>query len=113
MGSKFYNFSQNNSGGFFNNNHSAGIGVLVIIEALNADDANDRAEEIGIYFDGCDDNIDCDCCGDRWYAVDEADGEEIPKVYGTLLSDVVKSDYRENCYLHKLDGTFELIEFKE
>lgn len=61
---KFYMFSQNNSGGSFIINKD--VAELVAIEAENAKEANKRAEEIGIYFDGVDEGSDCDCCGDRW-----------------------------------------------
>ena len=62
----FFHFSQNNSGGSFDINDR--VTVSVYIEALNADDANDRAERIGIYFNGCSTGQDCSCCGDRWYS---------------------------------------------
>lgn len=61
---KFYNFSQNNSGGNFIDDNT--ISVNVLIEALDYKDANDRAENKGIYFNGCEDDRDCPCCGDRW-----------------------------------------------
>ena len=48
---KFYTFSQNNSGGSFVTDSIRGIGEYVIIEALNSNDANDRAERIGLYFE--------------------------------------------------------------
>lgn len=78
----FYTFSQNNSGGDFNVDHDRGISQFVIIEADNPDKANERAEEIGLYFDGCDIGYDCDCCGDRWYRVSGYQGSEDPEVYG-------------------------------
>lgn len=56
----FYNFDQNNSGGVFEGPNN------VIIEADNAEQANYKAEQVGIYFDGVENDIDCDCCGDRW-----------------------------------------------
>ena len=60
----FYTFDQNNSGGQF-------IGPnYIIIEADSAEEANTIAQEsAGVYFNGCEDNIDCECCGDRWYPV--------------------------------------------
>ena len=113
MKTKFYTFSQNNSGGSFVNSDLEGISEYVIIEALNAENANNRAEEIGIYFDGCDDGRDCDCCGDRWYSTDNNDGEEVPSIYGKPLENMEKSGYRNNCFVHYLDGTFKKIEFKD
>ena len=78
----FYTFSQNNSGGSFYVDHRGGISEFVIIEAESADQANERAEEIGLYFDGCDIGYDCECCGDRWHQADEYDGTGNPEVYG-------------------------------
>jgi hypothetical protein len=88
---KFYMFRQNNPGGSFTFNAKEGIGINVIIEATSAKEANDKAESIGIYFNGCDRGIDCDCCGDRWYTCDEDEGEETPKVYGTSPQEYVKN----------------------
>lgn len=59
----YFNYRQNNSGGSFVYDEARGISVRVIIEADSADEANARAESIGIYFD---DSMDCDCCGSRW-----------------------------------------------
>ena len=75
----FYTFNQNNSGGDFIINDN--VAEWVIIEADSADDANDRAERIGIYFDGCADGYDCSCCGDRWYRQWRNDGTETPEIY--------------------------------
>lgn len=73
----FYTYRQNNSGGFFTE-----PAVNVIIEAKNADHANDIAESKGLYFDG---EGDCPCCGDRWYAVDKSDGTKRPQIYGKSI----------------------------
>ena len=80
----FYHFNQNNSGGSFSFDENQGITHHVIIEADNAPDANTVAEGIGIYFGGYGD---CDCCGDRWYEVDESDGENFPNIYGSSVED--------------------------
>lgn len=77
----FFNFHQNNTGGSFDYDESAGISVNVIIEADNDDDADIKLIRIGGYFDGCDDGRDCSCCGDRWYRSHESDGKDVPKVY--------------------------------
>ena len=31
------------------------------------------AEDIGLYFDGVEQGMDCSCCGDRWYRAWEDD----------------------------------------
>lgn len=61
----FYKFDQNNSGGAFDIDDK--VCHRVIIEADTIDEAIDKAEELGIYFNGVDKGIDCECCGDRWY----------------------------------------------
>lgn len=80
----FYCFDQNNSGGWFQVDED--VAHYVFIEAESASEANDRAESIGIYFNGCADDRDCDCCGDRWYAV-SGEGLDAPAIYGTPLNE--------------------------
>lgn len=70
----YYKFRQNNSGGRFNIDESLGIGPDVWIEADSPDEANEYAQTIGIYFNGVEKWMDCDCCGDRWYKVEDFDG---------------------------------------
>src|SRR5690242_12193836 len=85
----FYEFNQNNSGGRFDYDEDSGISHFVVVEAEDTDDANARAERIGLYFDGYGD---CSCCGDRWYEQyaypysDSDDGTEVPTVYGQDVS---------------------------
>lgn len=82
----FFTYRQNNSGGRyeFNDNLSA----YVIIEAKSPEEANKRAEELGIEFDEG-----CSTCGDRWDRADEWDSEEIPMIYN---KDVSKGLYKES-----------------
>lgn len=88
--SKFFHFSQNNSGGSFDFSESEGITHHVVIEARDAADANVLAVQKSLYFDGCDTGQDCSCCGDRWYRQgeyrDEA-GDDKPTVYGHVLGE--------------------------
>ena len=51
MKTKFYHFSQNNSGGSFDISET--LAHHVIIEAHSAEDANNRAISVGLYFNGC------------------------------------------------------------
>jgi len=104
---KFFHFSQNNSGGSFivNNN----VAHHVIIEAIDANHANQLAEGIGIYFDGCAKDMDCSCCGDRWYPRDDSDGMEVPSVYGEALDIAAQNDWFASqgepfCHVYYLDG---------
>lgn len=84
----YYTFSQNNSGGFFRGPQYA------IVKANSADEANEKAESYGIYFDGVRKEIDCECCGDRWYKVYDDEGTEVPTIY----SDTDLSDYDYQLY---------------
>lgn len=72
----FYDFRQNNSGGSWDYS-DRGISVNVIIEADSVDEANTKAENLGLYFDGAGD---CNCCGNRW---DEfwGDPKDVPSIY--------------------------------
>lgn len=67
----FYVFRQNNSGGVFHLDSE--VAKYVYIEADSADAANERAVEVGIYFNGVACETDCGCCGDRWSAVHDFD----------------------------------------
>ena len=102
----FYQFKQNNSGGNFVENEK--VAQFVIIEANDHNHANEIAESIGIYFDGCEKELDCECCGDRWYEVEDYDGSETPLLFGERVEDFdnwffvnVGDVY---CYLYKLNG---------
>lgn len=101
--SKFYDFDQNNPGGKFHIDDKKGLGVRVWIEANNIEEAIDRAEDIGIYFNGVADGRDCSCCdgGDRWHEPNEKDTVEIDR----------KNDFvwYHTVYIHRADGTIERI----
>lgn len=108
---RFYEYSQNNSGGRFRYEKEDGLGHYVIVEAANANQANSIAQDIGLYFDGYGD---CSCCGDRWYEKwDDDDGDEVPSHYGKPLAeseDDYRLDHREGepyIFVHYLDGTIE------
>lgn len=110
----FYTFGQNNSGGSFHNDRTLGIGSYVIVEADDFEHANERAREIGLYFDGVDSGDDCECCGDRWYPKWEGDkGTPTPMIYGDEvhgrgISEEMELDWICNdgnpSYIHFLDG---------
>lgn len=109
---KFYYFSQNNSGGSFHMDDLAGIGECVIIEATSAKHANSRAEEIGLYFNGCESGQDCSCCGDRWDAAYSDEGDEVPSIYGSPIEEKEAGMFREKVYVHYLNGSFKRHDFK-
>lgn len=102
----YYHFSQNNSGGSFFGHTD------IWIDAPDADTANERALEHGIYFNGCDDGRDCPCCGDRWYQQwSDDEGTEVPELYGKPLSEVESSWYRSEGLVVHADGTTEVVTF--
>lgn len=72
----WFNFRQNNSGGYFIGAH------YVLIEADNAEEANAIAQANGIYFNGCEAGQDCNCCGDRWCTVSDYYATDKPSIYG-------------------------------
>lgn len=73
---KYYYFNQNNSGGHFHLDDSMVGAHTVVIQANSAEEANEKAEWLGIYFRGVEDGRDCSCCGDRWYKTDEQDSTD-------------------------------------
>lgn len=63
--SKFYEFSQNNSGGSFDVDEN--VCHRLFIEADSEKEAIRKAEDLGCYWDGVENGSDCACCGDRWH----------------------------------------------
>ena len=105
----FFAFGQNNSGGSFDFDEDAGITHWVVIEAKNADDANNKAQTIGLYFDGCSDGRDCSCCGDRRCPVDKHDEEPEPLIYGEPIPKAMDGGFRwmdpgKEVAIHYSDG---------
>jgi len=64
-GLKFYEYSQNNTGGSFVTDDK--LCHRLFIEANSSDEADSIAEDLGCYWNGADEGSDCPCCGDRWY----------------------------------------------
>lgn len=67
----WYYWSQNNSGGSFFVDDK--LTHRVFIEADTYREAESKALYMGVYYNGCDEGLDCECCGDRWY-----EGDEVP-----------------------------------
>lgn len=100
MKTKWWFYSQNNPGGSFE--FTDKLSHYMIIEACSASHADLRLEELGGYFDGCDNGTDCSCCGDRWSrAYGEGDSE--PAYYGTPL------DKAESIFTWRNDGRGEIF----
>jgi hypothetical protein len=103
----FYLFCQNNSGGWFEKDDERGLGPRVWIEARDVNEANYRAKLAGIYFNGCDDGTDCNCCGDRWYEAWE-DGKEKPEI-----DPEYDFSWYPKVFVHHLSGKIETIDAPE
>lgn len=115
----FYTYNQNNSGGRFDVDVEKGISHYVIVEARNAEDADFKAERIGLYFNGCDDGRDCSCCGDRWSQQWSEKGDEVPSVYGSPIKNgLAVSEYMlkwidgPEGYIHYSNGKVEPFDVK-
>ena len=76
---KFYEFNQNNTGGSFATDSE--LCHRLLIEANSEDEAIFKAESMGVYFNGVENDMDCPCCGDRWYFPSEV---EFPYAYGSM-----------------------------
>lgn len=107
---KFFTYSQNNSGGKFHLDKTRGLASKVIVEAVDCHDANARAEKIGLYFGG---GGDCPCCGDRWCdTYDDSNGTEEPMIYNSPLEEYYnKSRYglTNSVAVHYMDGKMEVF----
>lgn len=104
--SQFYTFVQTNSLGTWV--VDAELGGLTVIEAYSSEEANERAQALGIYFNGVKERKDCECCGDRWYSVTAGDGKDKPEYYGT---EITLDNHMQDTFLrhysiriHYLDG---------
>ena len=102
---QYYTYYQNNSGGDFDEDEQ--VCQYVIIQALSPDQADARAESIGIYFNGVSEGKDCRCCGDRWYPASEHSA--VPTIWGKSPDDY-KPIFRLNkgqifCRVYHLNGT--------
>lgn len=102
----FFCFNQNNSGGSFVFNEKAGLTHYVVIEAPNASAATAKAELIGIYFNGCDDGVDCPCCGDRWSDLWD-DGKDSPAASVGYAPYTFFMKSGKEMAVHYLDGRIE------
>ena len=107
----FYHLLQNNSGGGFDFDEATGITHHVVIEADSAEEATERAEGIGCYWNGVAKGEDCDCCGDRWHEPCGYDAREFPHIFGEPLGTATRNskwmkDGRETA-VHYKDGRIE------
>jgi hypothetical protein len=70
----FFTYRQNNSGGSWEINDK--VTLYVIIEAQTAEEADERAEKIGIEFE-----TGCPTCGYGWSRADHWESEKQPMIY--------------------------------
>ena len=109
----FYTYHQNNSGGHMDVDLEAGIGDFVIVEADSVEEANTRAENIGLYWDGVLDGYDCECCGDRWDSKWGSEkGDEVPKIYSTPVSEY-KESFGGHAFVHYKTGRIAHYDLKQ
>ena len=99
----YYTFAQNNSGGW--SDYSKNYGDFTIIAAKSVEEANATAEKLGIYFDGCEKDLDCECCGDRWSRVESYDAASAPQIYDQSVADYLIDRPDTRVVIHHSDGT--------
>jgi hypothetical protein len=96
----WYHYRQNNTRGTFDEGPT--VAPHVLIEANSADEANERAQKLGMYFEGVRQGRDCVCCGDRWSpAVLDSEGYE----HVTDVALAVEGDLLGEWFIaHGVDG---------
>ena len=62
-----YSFRQNNSGGYY----TKPARNIIVKDARDSEHATEIALASGMYLGGVAAGMDCGCCGDRWYGMDE------------------------------------------
>ena len=98
----FYKYSQNNSGGSFDIDDT--LTIVMIFEADSSSEADNLAIEKGIYFNGCEEGLDCDCCGDRWYDANYCEELSENDIEGTYSKRWVEKG-QAYCRVFMKDGT--------
>jgi len=95
----YFLYQQNNSGGRFVVDEN--VSPHVYIEANNEKEADSRAEEVGIYFDG---GGDCPCCGERWDGA--CDFDRVEDLYDAIMSLEGTRIFKEHgeVRIHRLNG---------
>lgn len=82
----YYTYQQNNSGGSF-----ISPAITVVVKASTPAEADAKAIEAGVYFDPFFE-IDCDCCGERWYSASESDASDVVPEVSEWYQSFAKSD---------------------
>lgn len=103
VATRFWHYSQNNSGGYF-------LGPTdVIVEATSSDDADERASASGLVDFGAEY---CECCGSRWSFAFMDDGDPEPMIHSTPIEKVSKDYFRERATVVYMDGSTREYVFK-
>lgn len=104
INTKFFTFSQNNSGGYFIINDD--VAAYLIIEAQNADEAKNKMYNITEGYSEY-----CNCCGQRWPDwIDDEDGTEQPMVYSTIIKEKSPDTiFSSSTIIYYYDGTKEML----
>lgn len=99
---KWFEFSQNNSGGYFVTDDKTS--EWVFIQAADADEAIRRAEKF------LDNSDSCECCGDRWsFWVRDEDGTDTPMIYGKPAAEHGSFWTEDFGRLHYANGRIEVL----
>ena len=99
MTSKFFHFSQNNSGGFHHVDEVVDVGG-VVFEADSATEANDRARKAGVFARHF-----CECCGPRFSPAWETETGE------STVEASAWAAFGEPVVVHFKDGTSRKMQF--
>jgi len=83
-----YSFRQNNSGGFY----TQPAKFIIVKDAKDSEHATEIALGAGMYLQGVAAGMDCGCCGDRWYGVDN----EWDTMENALLAITGKDVYQDS-----------------
>ena len=100
----FYMWRQNNTGGSFITDGD--LSRFVVIEAESYEKAEEKALNLGVYYNGVDSERDCECCGDRWY-----EGDIVELKDGDTIEDYLQREEDEYpcrdtmTILHLADGS--------
>ncbi len=115
----FYTYEQNKRGVSIVNEH---IKHYVIIEAASAKEADEKAENVGIYFDGVDKEIDYPWRGDRWSRAEDpsfgSKGTKKPEIYGRSIirffsERINNNDLSEDVIIYHKNGKVESFSGKD
>lgn len=107
----FYEFNQNNSYGYFITNDK--LCNKLYIEANSEEEAISIAEDLGCYWNGVANGIDCPCCGDRWtpYADEVNLIRYAAEGYPVYVLDSVREDAVDEW--NRRYGKFKIVEAPE